>query len=254
MYRQHRVAVVVPALDEALNIAAVIAGLLKLPGDHGGALIDQLVVCDNGSSDGTAAIAMAAGAEVVAEPERGYGAACIRAIQALHNPDIVVFVDGDQSVDPQQLPQLLMPFAPLESLTERADLTIGVRKPRLVEAGALTLPQRFGNQLATTLIQLLWKRRVADLGPFRAIRYSALTTLNMQDRAFGWTVEMQIKAIQQQLTVAEVPVSCKCRLGKSKISGTVRGVWGAACGILGTIVRLRWQQFKLTLSLPSQAH
>lgn len=197
-------------------------------------MVDQIIVGDNGSTDDSAAIATACGAMVVSEPERGYGAACLAALAAPVDKDIIVFVDGDHSVIAQELPTLLKP------IVDGADLVIGSRTMGHCEKGALTVPQSIGNKLATALIQLLWRSSVTDLGPFRAITQTALQDLNMHDRQFGWTVEMQVKALQRSMNIVEVPVSTKRRIGRSKVSGTVKGVIGAAHGILGTIVRLYW--------------
>jgi len=199
-------------------------------------LVDQIIVCDNGSSDRTAAIALACGAKVVEESERGYGAACLAALASPHVKDIIVFVDADHSVVEQELPALINP------IFAGADLVIGSRTLGRCERGALSLPQALGNQLASALMRLLWRGSVTDLGPFRAVTNDALTQMRMSDRQFGWTVEMQIRAIQLSFKTVEVPVSTRRRIGKSKISGTVRGVIGAAHGILGTIGKLYWRQ------------
>ena len=199
-------------------------------------LVDQIIVCDNGSTDNTAQVATDAGAQVVQEETPGYGAACNTALSALTEKDLIVFVDGDYSVIATEVPLLLQP------LIDGGDLVIGSRTSGNCERGALTLPQRFGNRLAVLLILLLWRARVSDLGPVRAITHKALTEIDMQDRAFGWTVEMQVRAIQLGQQVIEVPVTTKCRVGQSKISGTLRGVIGAGKGILGMIGKLYLQQ------------
>ena len=237
MFRQKSVSVVIPAYNEAEAIGLVVGELMALTNPDGSALIDDVVVCNNGSTDNTAGLAQAAGAWVVDEEQPGYGAACQRAIRALRQPDIVVFVDGDYSVYAQEIPLLL------EQLDSN-DLVIGSRVLGNCEAGALTVPQQFGNCLASRLIQFFWGAPVTDLGPFRAICYQALQRLQMEDMAFGWTVEMQVKAYQLSMSVAEVPVNTKARIGKSKISGTVKGVYGAARGILGTIFCLWYRQRK----------
>lgn len=234
MYRGLRIGVVIPARDEALAIGGVVRGLLALWAD-GVPAIDALVVCDNGSSDGTGALAIAAGADVVTQGLPGYGRACLTALTALSEVDVVVFVDGDRSIVPEQLLRLLDAMA-------GADLVIGARTLGRIEAGALTPPQRFGNALAVWLIRLCWGVRFADLGPFRAIRSSALASLQMRDETYGWTVEMQVKAMQRGLRVVEIPVDSRCRLGRSKISGTLRGVIGAGIGIISMIVRLKWRE------------
>jgi glycosyltransferase involved in cell wall biosynthesis len=197
--------------------------------------IRRVVVVDNGSRDGTAQVARAAGAEVVAEPRRGYGAACLAGLAHLgaQPPDAVVFLDGDGSDDAGDLPSLLAPLA-----AGTADLVLGSRTAGTREPGALSPQQRFGNALATGLIHVLWRRRFTDLGPFRAIGYPALVALGMRDRDYGWTVEMQIKALRRGLRIVEVPVRYRRRRGgRSKVSRTLRGTVGAGWKILATIAR-----------------
>ncbi|MGS2723720.1 glycosyltransferase family 2 protein [Porticoccus sp. GXU_MW_L64] len=247
MFEQKTVAVVIPAYNESEAIGAVVAGLRQLKNDQGEALVDDIVVCDNASTDNTADIACDAGARVVYEPRPGYGVACQAAIKALDRPDIVVFVDGDHSVRASELALLL------EQL-ECSELVIGSRVLGRCEKGALTTPQRFGNWLASVLIRLFWGAPVTDLGPFRAIHYPALQRLNMEDMAFGWTVEMQVKALIHGFDVAEVPVTTLKRLGKSKISGTLKGVVGAARGILHTIFSLWWRQRRSSLHARPVSH
>jgi len=227
-----RVAVVIPARDEALVIGRVVAELLALQRDQV-ALVQQVVVCDNGSRDATAAEARLAGADVVSQATPGYGIACLTALAAVDAADIVVFVDGDGSIDPCELEKLLIP------LRSGADLVIGWRPHALSETGAMSIPQRLGNRVATVLILLLFGSRFRDLGPFRAITSSALQRLRMSDPRYGWTVEMQLKALLLGMRIAEVPVHTRRRIGQSKISGTWRGVFGAARGIIDTILRLR---------------
>jgi glycosyltransferase involved in cell wall biosynthesis len=234
MYRSFRVTAVIPALDEQAVIGTVVRDLRALRGDHGGPLLDEVIVCDNGSTDRTAVEAVLAGARVVSEPRRGYGSACLAALAVAKETDAILFVDGDGSVVASQAVHLL------EALVDGAALVIGSRTLGWVEAGAMTWPQRIGNRLVASLIGLIWQSRVTDLGPFRAIRASALDSLNMEDRAYGWTVEMQVKALQRGLPIREVPVDCRVRVGKSKVSGTLRGVFGAALGMLGMVARLWW--------------
>lgn len=225
---------------DAENVArTVFTNATFCSGNCGGTptpVVDQIVVGDNGSTDNTAAIATGYGAMVMLEPERGYGAACSAALAAPMDKDIIVFVDGDHSVVAQELPTLLEP------IIDGADLVIGSRVPGRCEKGALTKPQIIGNKLATALMRLLWRGDVTDLGPFRAITQNALLNLKMCDRKFGWTVEMQVKALQHSMNVVEVPVSTNRRIGRSKVSGTVKGVVGAAHGILGTIGKLYWRE------------
>ena len=218
------VSVVIPALNEAEAIAGVVASVRGR--------VDRVVVADNGSTDDTAKRARTAGAEVVHVPIAGYGRACLAGIEAARDSDIIVFMDGDASDDPADLSALLAPI-----LAGEADFAVGSRLRGDVEAGALTLPQRFGNRLACTLMRLIWKSRFTDLGPFRAIRRDALERLGMHAPTYGWTVEMQVRALKAGLPYAEVPVSYRRRIGVSKISGTARGVVLAGWYILSTIAR-----------------
>ena len=215
----------IPALDEAGAIGLVIDAIPR-------PLVRRVVVCDNGSIDGTAEVARSRGATVVHEPRRGYGAACLRGLAAIaaDPPDVVLFLDGDLSDDPAEAIRIV---APIEE--GRADLVIGSRTLGRPERGALTPQARFGNWLATRLLRALYGVRFTDLGPFRAIRYRALLALEMRDRDFGWTVEMQIKAARAGIRADEVPVSYRKRIGRSKISGTVGGTVRAGVKILGTI-------------------
>jgi glycosyltransferase involved in cell wall biosynthesis len=220
-------ALIIPALDEEDAI-----GVLLTQVDR--ALVRDVIVGDNGSRDATASIARNAGATVVHVAERGYGAACAGALAALADDvDVVLFMDADGSDDPAEIPLVLGPIVRGE-----ADLVIGAR--RFIDAGALTPQQRFGNWLATRLIARLYGHRYTDLGPFRAIRRDLLDRISMRDRRYGWTVEMQVRALQLSARVSEVPVRYRKRVGKSKISGTVRGVVLAAYWILRTIFVLRW--------------
>ena len=220
-------AVIIPAYNEEPGIARVIA---DIPGD----LVSEIIVVDNGSTDGTALKAQEAGARVVFQPERGYGAACLAGIAALPpGTEVVLFLDGDYSDDPAQAIDLL------RALEEhQADLVLGSRTRGGPEPGSLTPQQRFGNWLSTTIIRLIYGHAYTDLGPFRAIRREALSRLDMQDRTYGWTVEMQVKALQQGLEVVEIPVSYRPRLGRSKVSGTLSGTVKAGFKILWTIARL----------------
>ena len=231
-----RIAAIIPARDEEQAISSVVTGLKQLC-DHGGKpLIANIVVCDNGSRDRTADIARRAGATVVHQPVAGYGLACLTAIDALQEVDYLLFVDGDNAFTIEQARPLI------EAIERGADLAIGSRVLGTMEPGALTFPQQFGNRLASFLIQRLWGADITDLGPFRAITYPAYRRLEMRDRRFGWTVEMQVKAIQQGMNVVELPVDTRRRLGRSKISGTLRGTVGAAVGILSMIARLWWRE------------
>ncbi len=221
-------ALIIPALNEEAVIAATLRSIP--PG-----LFKTIIVADNGSSDATANFARDNGALVVSQPERGYGAACLTAIAALPaGTDAVVFMQADSSENPADASMLL---APLQ--LGRADLVIGSRTLGRAEPGALLAHQRFGNLVATTLIRLRYRHRFTDLGPFRAITLSALRTLNMRDRNYGWTVEMQVRALQHHLRIEEVPVSYGVRVaGENKVSGNWRASLKAGWKILWTIVRL----------------
>ena len=239
MIEGRSVGVVIPARNEQENIAAVVQAVGALRTPTGEAVVDDIVVCDNGSTDATAQAALAAGARVVAQPIPGYGIACLTAIAELRSVEFVLFVDGDQAFHLEQSLQLL------DALVAGADLAIGSRALGGAEPGALSLPQIVGNRVAAAMIGLIWKQRVTDLGPLRAITSRALGALDMQDRAYGWTVEMQVKAVQRQMRIVELPVDARRRQhGKSKVGGTVRGVVGASIGILGMILKL-WLRPKL---------
>ncbi len=227
--------ILIPARDEQEALPFVLAGL---PRSGEGWSVRQVVVVDNGSRDGTAAVARAAGAQVVAEPVAGYGRACLGGLAHLRGapPDAVVFVDGDHSDDPSELPRLLAPL-----VAGGADLVIGSRTLGAREPGAFTAVQAFGNWLAPALLRLLWGARATDLGPFRAVRWATLESLGMRDRDFGWTVEMQARAAARGVRTVEVPVSYRRRRhGRSKIAGTLVGSARAGAKILATIVRVRF--------------
>ncbi len=229
-----KITVLIPVLNEADNIGRVIA---DIPQD----LNAQIVVVDNGSTDGTPKIAKQAGATVLYESRRGYGSACLKGLAYLselplsEQPDVVVFIDGDYSDYPEEMPLLLQPIS-----EGQADLVIGSRNLGGSTSNAMTVPQRFGNFLATRLLGLFYGAKFTDLGPFRAIRWQTLQALDMQDQNFGWTVEMQLKAVKQGFTTTEVSVRYRKRAsGKSKISGTVKGTFLAGYVILKTIFKHR---------------
>ena len=236
MYKNQNITVVMPALDEEASIANVIHALWHLKNRDQSSMIDRIIVCDNNSSDATAEVAQSAGADVVSEVQQGYGAACLKALSAVDTTDIVVFVDADRSVIVEEIIYLL------DGIIDGYDLAIGSRTLGYTTKGSLTPQQRFGNALASFLIRLIWKQPVTDLGPFRAVKYASLQHLNMQDRRYGWTVEMQVKAIQSGLRIVEKPVSSVRRIGRSKISGTLLGTLAAGHGIIGMIFKLWWKE------------
>ena len=226
--RPARVAVIIPALNEEQSIGRVIDAI---PSE----LAADVVVVDNGSTDRTAGIARAHGARVVHEPERGYGAACLAGIAALANPEIVAFLDADFSDDPARLTELAEPI-----LTGNADLVIGSRMLGTRERGALPLHSLLGNWLAGVILTYLYHQRTTDLGPFRAIRFTTLQQLRMRDRGFGWTMEMQAKAARMRARTLEMPVPYRRRIGRSKITGSLKASGQAAVIILYTALRLLW--------------
>lgn len=222
-----RTAVVIPARNEEASLALVLDAIPI----H---LVEEIVVVDNASTDRTAEVARSRGASILFEPRPGYGAACLRGIEYLKvkRPDVVVFLDADFSDHPEELPLLLEPI-----VLGAADFVVGSRVRRLREKGALLPQARAGNWIATRLMRLLYGGRFTDLGPFRAIRFGPLVDLEMADRGFGWTAEMQVKALKAGLRTLEVPVSYRRRVGVSKITGTLSGTVRAGARILWTIGR-----------------
>lgn len=220
-----RIAVIIPALNEEASIGAVL--------DAVPAWVDARIVVDNGCTDNTAAVAARHGAIVVVETRPGYGAACLCGIAAAQDTDVLVFLDADFSDVPSEMNRLVDPI-----LAGQADMTISDRTATPSGRAALSAPQFYGNRLACLLMRLFWGHQFHDLGPFRAIRRSSLMTLAMADQGYGWTVEMQIKAIKRGLSIVEAPVTYRPRLaGRSKISGTVAGVLGAGSKILYVLFR-----------------
>ena len=220
-----RVSVIIPTHNEAEAIGRVLA---DLPSD----LVTEVIVIDSNSTDGTPDAALKMGARVISEPRRGYGRACLTGIANADHPDVIVFLDGDYSDRPSELPLLLGPI-----IEGRADITLGSRLFSGSTPGALPWHQWFGNHLAAGLIRLLYGVRITDLGPFRAARADALHALALEEATYGWAVEMILKGTRAGLRVVEVPVSYYPRIGKSKISGTIKGTIGAAWFILSRIVR-----------------
>ncbi len=220
-----RVSVVIPTHNEAHSIGRVLA---DLPSD----IVTEVLVVDSDSTDGTAEIAAKMGARVLHEPRRGYGRACLTGIANVLHPDIVVFLDGDYSDRPTELPLLLAPI-----IAARADITLGSRVVAEQNHAALPWHQRFGNRLAATLIGLLYHVPITDLGPFRAARIEVLNALDLEQATYGWAVEMILKGAKAGFRIVEVPVSYYPRIGTSKISGTLRGTIGAGWYILALIAR-----------------
>lgn len=221
--------VIIPAHNEAQSIGKVIQ---DIPKD----LVKEIIVCNNHSSDQTEYVAKEYGATVLNEDQMGYGYACLKGIAYVnqHHPetDIIVFLDGDYSDYPEQMKEVVAPI-----LKENYDMVIGSRALGKQEEGSMTFPQRFGNWLSGKLLKLLYKAEFTDLGPFRAIKLDALNKIEMQDKTYGWTVEMQIKAAQHKLKFCEVPVDYKVRIGESKVSGTVKGAFMAGVKILYTLLK-----------------
>jgi Glycosyl transferase family 2 len=233
--RSQKIAIVIPALNEQDSIGAAVNGIYaaKLTG------LEQLIVVDNGSTDATASIARQAGAYVIRQDERGYGAACLAGIAVLNDSiNIVMFMDADGSDVPEEAANII---APITGGT--ADLVIGSRRLGQMDPGAMSMPQRFGNWLAPLLVRIIWGVRYTDLGPFRAIRRDKLEQLHMADRDFGWTIEMQVRAAKLGFAVTEVPANYRKRIGISKISGTASGVFKASVKILFVIGREAFGDF-----------
>ena len=223
-----KASVVIPVFNERDSLPMVVA---DIPSEG----VGEIVVVDNGSTDGTDLVAQRLPVRLVRETRKGYGSACLAGIAALESspPDVVVFLDGDYSDHPEEMPLLL------QAVRAGADMVIGSRFLGRAEPGAILPQARFGNRLACFLIRALYRHRYTDLGPFRAIRWDALRRLGMRDTDFGWTCEMQVKAVARGLRIAEVPVSYRRRVGVSKITGTVAGTLRAGWKILWTIARYR---------------
>ena len=222
--------VIIPAYNEEASIGAVVSDIPK-------ELVRNIIVCENNCTDNTVEVAKAAGAIVVSQPIKGYGNACLKGMEYVSNtkvpPDIVVFLDGDYSDHPEQMTELVRPI-----IEEDYDFVIASRALGQLEKGAMMPQQVFGNWLATTLIKLFYKVTFTDLGPFRAIKYDKLLDIKMEDKTFGWTVEMQVKAAKLKMKCLEIPALYRKRIGVSKVSGTIRGTILAGHKILWTIFKL----------------
>lgn len=220
--------VIIPAHNEADSIGPVVRDIPEF--------VDEVIVVSNNSTDATEENAAKAGATVLREPRKGYGYACLKGMDYVahleNKPGIIVFLDGDYSDYPQELEKLVEPI-----LQRDVDLVIGARVKRWREKGAMTFPQIFGNRLATTLMKLFFNAKFTDLGPFRAIKYDKLLALKMEDKTYGWTVEMQLKALKKNYSYEEVPVHYRNRIGVSKVSGTVKGAFMAGVKILTWIFK-----------------
>lgn len=224
-----RIVTIIPALDEE----AAIGGVVKaIPRD----LSQDVIVVDNGSRDGTASAAQAAGAVVVREPQRGYGAACMAGARAAAPADILVFLDGDGSDDPLEMARVIQPI-----LDGQADVVLGSRTAGQGDQSGLTPQQRAGNFVVTRLVRLLYGVTLTDIGPFRAITWSTFAALGMEHKTYGWPVEMVVKAVKKGYRLAEVPVSCHKRIGRSKVAGTVKGSLLAGYHLLRTTLRYAWR-------------
>ena len=240
-----RIDAVIPALNEAGSIAQVVGRLRS----QQAALLESIVVVDNGSTDGTGDIARRAGAHVVREERRGYGYACKAGVLAAREADVIVLLDGDAADDPDDLPRLLEPL-----LSGEADLVVGSRALGSRERGSMTVQQVLGNRLAAWLMRNIYGVRVSDMGPFRVIRRSDLLALDMQEMSYGWSVEMMVKAARAGYRYREVPVRYHRRIGVSKVGGTLRGSLEAGWHIISTVLRYhRWSPRGSTVRAPEGA-
>lgn len=225
--------VIIPAYNEEKAIAKVIA---EIPSN-----VDEIIVVSNNSTDKTEQVAKNAGATVLSEHRKGYGFACLKGMEYIskleEKPDIIVFLDGDYSDYPNELTKLIEPI-----VNQNIDFAIGARVANLREKGSMTPQQVFGNWLATFLMKVFFGAKFTDLGPFRAIKYEKLLQLKMEDKTYGWTVEMQLKVLKQKMTYVEIPVRYKNRIGVSKVSGTVKGTVMAGVKIIGWIVKYTFKK------------
>ena len=225
--------VIIPAYNEADSIAHVINDIPDI--------VDEVIVVSNNSTDNTEQNANEAGATVLTESSKGYGYACLKGMRYIaqqeSKPDIIVFLDGDYSDYPEELTEIVQPI-----IKDDIDFVIGARVKRLREQGSMTIPQIFGNWLATFLMRIMFGSKFTDLGPFRAIKYNKLLALNMEDKTYGWTVEMQLKALKRKYSYVEIPVNYRNRIGVSKVSGTVKGAIFAGVKILGWIFKYSFKK------------
>ena len=225
--------VIIPAYNEEKSIIKVIQDIPSI--------VDEIIIVDNNSSDQTAKNAQQAGAKVLTEIKKGYGNACLKGISYVksqtHQTDIIVFLDGDFSDYPEELTKLIAPI-----INDNIDFVIGARVSKFREKGSMTRPQIFGNWLATTLMSILFNSKFTDLGPFRAIKYHKLLALKMEDKTYGWTVEMQLKALKNNYSYLEIPVKYRNRIGVSKVSGTIKGAIFAGVNILYWIFKYSFKK------------
>ena len=225
--------VIIPAYNEEKSIIKVIQDIPSI--------VNEIIIVDNNSSDQTAKNAQEAGAKVLTEIKKGYGNACLKGISYVksqtHKTDIIVFLDGDFSDYPEELTKLIAPI-----INDNIDFVIGARVSKFREKGSMTRPQIFGNWLATTLMSILFNSKFTDLGPFRAIKYHKLLALKMEDKTYGWTVEMQLKALKNNYSYLEIPVKYRNRIGVSKVSGTIKGAIFAGVNILYWIFKYSFKK------------
>ena len=228
-----KIIVIIPAYNEEGSIGKVIA---EIPD-----IVSEVIVVNNNSTDATAKVAQRAGATVLFQPLAGYGNACLKGLEYIAEkeakPEIIVFLDGDYSDYPSELIKIVTPI-----IEDNTDFVVGARVKELRENGSMTFPQRFGNGLATKLMKLFFNSTFTDLGPFRAIKYEKLLTLNMEDKTYGWTVEMQLKVLKKKYTYVEIPVKYKNRIGVSKVSGTLKGAIFAGVKILNWIFKYSFKK------------